>query len=180
MRRMTIIGIALVIVGILLGIGLAGGGFAWMASKDPESSNLEVITGPGDIADPGPGTYQIWTKDSISGEITVTRPGGETVIVERTSDDVTFGDFTLFGKFKISEDGNHSFLYQGTGDLYITEDFSLGTYYGMIYAGIIGGITLLLAGIVLIVVGIKRQRAIDHSGFFHEGPPPGRSKKRSS
>jgi len=171
MRRMTIIGIVAVVVGIVLGIGLTGLGITLKASSNPETSNVGTITGPGDVLAPGPGTYQIWTKESVSGDITASRPGGEMVTVERESDEVTLGDFTLYGEVKLSEEGNYSFLYSGSVVLYVTEVIPLGTFAIMTYAGIIGGVVLVVTGVILIVIGIKRQRAIDHSGFFHDAPP---------
>ncbi|MBN1539556.1 MAG: hypothetical protein JW939_05380 [Candidatus Thermoplasmatota archaeon] len=170
MRRMTITGIVLLIVGVVAAVGLIGGGLALRSTKDPESSNDGIITSSGGVAELGTGTYQIWMKDSVSGPMMVRAPDNDTFSVERSSDDVEFGDLSLWGKFKADERGEYRFEYVGTGDLYITEEIPLGTYSGMVYIGGIGGLLMIIIGIVLIVIGTVRQKKMDQESFFQDAP----------
>ncbi|MGA1793837.1 MAG: hypothetical protein ACMUHM_07800 [Thermoplasmatota archaeon] len=171
MRRMTIIGIVLVVVGIVIGIGLGGFGIALKASSDPKSSNEGIITSSGGVAELSSGKYQIWVTADVNAPVIARGPNNVTFTVKQGSDEVEYDDLNLWGKFDVDEGGEYRFEFNGTGDMYITDDFSLGTYSFMTYGGGGLGVVLLLAGIVLIIVGRKRQEALDHSGFFHEGPP---------
>ncbi|MBN1390976.1 MAG: hypothetical protein JXA22_10085 [Candidatus Thermoplasmatota archaeon] len=170
MKRMTIIGIVLLVAGIVLGIGLVGGGISLRSSSDPASSNEHVITSSGGTAELGKGTHQIWMKDSVSGPMRIRTPGNVTFTLERSSDKGEFGDLSLWGEFKVEEEGEYRFEYAGTGDLYITKEIPLGTYTGMIYIGGIGGLLMILIGVVLIVIGTVRQKKLDQSSFFQDTP----------
>lgn len=173
MRRMTIIGILLIVAGIVIGVGLFGGGISLQISKDPETSNEGIITSSGGTIELDSGTHQIWIKDDVTGPINIRGPKNVTYTVEKSSEEEEYDDISLYGKFDAKESGEYRFEYAGTGDLYLTEDFSMGTFMTMMISGIIAGIIVILIGSVLIFIGIKRQMALDQSSFFQEAPTEG-------
>lgn len=178
MKKMTIIGIVIIAVGFILGAGLFGGGITLLYSKDPANENVtEITTNGGDAKDLKKGDYLVWYEGDIR-DITVRGPDGLVEAVEVSSDTVEYDDIQLYGKMKAKETGDHRFEYAGQGKLYITEEFTVGTYKLMMYGGGGAGILIMLIGIVLIVFGKLRQKKSDHSSFFQEipaqpGPAPG-------
>lgn len=180
MRRMTIIGILLIVAGLVIGVGLISGGIAWKSSKDPASSNEKIITSSGGELELGSGTHLIWIKDDVSGPITVIGPNNVTYTIERSSETAEYGDISLWGEFEAETAGGYRFEYIGTGDLYITEDFSMGPFSVMMFGGGGAGLLVLVIGVILLIVGIIRQKSMDQSSFFQEAPPPGPETKQGT
>jgi hypothetical protein len=177
MKKMTIIGLALIAVGFLIGVALIGFGYTMMLSKDPANENVSVIISPGDEAeDLRKGNYLLWIEGDVTGPIVVRGPDGMNLTIEESSDSVSYGDIELYGEVEAKETGNYRFEYMdptSSSKLYITEEFSKGTYTTLIFGGGGAGVLIMLIGVILIVVGRLRQKKDDKSSFFHEAPPPG-------
>jgi hypothetical protein len=172
MQLLKTIGLIMMIVGIVLGIGLLGGGLSLMMSKDPANSNEGTVQGPGGLVELGEGTHMIWYKGDVTGPITVEGPGNITIPVKEEADPASYGDIHLFGTFETETSGEYAVVYVGDGDIYVTEEFSKGTYMGIIIGGAVAGALILIVGIVLFIIGSKKQKESDLAGFFHQPRQP--------
>jgi hypothetical protein len=172
MQILKTIGLITMVVGVVLAIGLVGGGFSLMMSKDPANSSEGTIQGPGGLVELGKGTHMLWYKGDVSEPIWVEGPENLTISVDKDSGDTSYGDIYLYGTFETETSEEYAVVYTGDGDIYITEEFSKGTYTGMIIAGAAAGALILITGIVLFFVGNKKQRESDLAGFFHQPQQP--------
>jgi len=169
MQILKTIGLVMMIVGVVLAVGLIGGGASLMLSNDPANTNEGIVQGPGGLVELGEGAHMIWYKGDVTGPIIVEGPGNITITVEEDGD-TSYGDIYLYGSFETKTSGEHAVVYTGDGDIYVTEEFSKGTYTSMMIGGGVAGALILIVGIVLFFIGTKKQRESDMVGFFKEAP----------
>ncbi|MDG6225870.1 MAG: hypothetical protein QCI82_10205 [Candidatus Thermoplasmatota archaeon] len=154
-------GLAVLILGIVIGPLIFGAGMFLVFSRDPAKNNVAALGQSGSV-DLKEGKYEIW--GNCYG-VKITDPSGYDVSINSPSVSTTINGIDCYGSFEIQFSGNYDIDYSGFDTLYITKPTHIGVFMTMPFIGCCSGALIALVGLILTIVAFSRKNREIASGY---------------